>query len=210
MPGKYATPLGPNGECDACGTPHRRNNRITCRGHVTTDRESYVKGQDRKKLDKPRPCYRDPRHGLPTCPSHGADNPVAVEAGKQRVAEQNAERLMRKFAGPIDTTPTEALLDTVRWTAGYVLWLRQAVEADDTDEGTAAKAAEWIDTLRKLCTDAIRNGIEERRVRFAESQGVIVAEVIKGIFADLDLTAEQLARVGEVVPLHLRRLMHVA
>jgi hypothetical protein len=34
---------------------------------------------------------------------------------------------MRRFGEPIDTTPSEALLDTVKWTAGYVAWLRDKV-----------------------------------------------------------------------------------
>lgn len=60
--------------------------------------------------------------------------------------------------------------------------------------------------LVRVCAEAIKAGIEERRIRLAESQGALVAQVIKAILADLDLTAEQQARVSEVVPRHLRAL----
>ncbi|WP_037616436.1 hypothetical protein [Streptomyces aureus] len=60
--------------------------------------------------------------------------------------------------------------------------------------------------LVKVCEAAIRAGIEERRVRLAEEQGALVAQVIRLILADLDLTAEQRQRVPEIVPRHLRAL----
>jgi hypothetical protein len=218
MPNQPATNhLGPNGECDECGQPHLRYGRPACAGHVRFDRDPQSPTY-RQRLDQPRPCCNPPRPGLERCWQHGAGAKRSTDASRRHTDEAKAEQAMRRFGGPIDTTPTEALLDAVRWTAGYVAWLREQIDehADDEtqdshiSEAVATKLAEWTDLLRKVCTDAIRCGIEERRVRFAESQGQQVAEAIKGILADLDLTADQLARVGEVVPLHLRRLMHVA
>lgn len=60
--------------------------------------------------------------------------------------------------------------------------------------------------LTKVCEAAIRAGIEERRIRLAEQEGALVAQAIRAILADLQLTAEQQARVPEVVPRHLRAL----
>lgn len=60
--------------------------------------------------------------------------------------------------------------------------------------------------LVKVCSEAIRAGIEERRVRLAEQQGSLVAQVIRAILGDLELSPEQQARVPEVVPRHLRAL----
>lgn len=60
--------------------------------------------------------------------------------------------------------------------------------------------------LVKVCSEAIKAGIEERRIRLAESQGQLVAHAIRAILADLGLTGEQQARVSEVVPRHLRAL----
>jgi hypothetical protein len=44
---------------------------------------------------------------------------------------------------------------------------------------------EWQDRLVKTCTAALSAGIEERRVRLAEQQGALVADVIRGVLADL-------------------------
>lgn len=60
--------------------------------------------------------------------------------------------------------------------------------------------------LVKVCEAAIKAGIEERRVRLAEKQGEMVAHAIQAILEELGLTAEQRARVPEVVPRHLRAL----
>ncbi|MFJ4787571.1 hypothetical protein [Streptomyces sp. NPDC088794] len=60
--------------------------------------------------------------------------------------------------------------------------------------------------LVKVCAAAISAGIEERKVRMAEQHGALVAQVIRAILADLQLTQEQQDRVPEVVPRHLRAL----
>lgn len=60
--------------------------------------------------------------------------------------------------------------------------------------------------LVKVCAEAIKAGIEERRVRLAEQQGALVAQAIRAILDDLHLTPDQTARVSEVVPRHLRAL----
>jgi hypothetical protein len=60
--------------------------------------------------------------------------------------------------------------------------------------------------LIKVCSEAIRAGIEERKVRLAEQQGELVAEVIRAILDDLNLSPEQRALVPEVVPRRLRGL----
>jgi len=60
--------------------------------------------------------------------------------------------------------------------------------------------------LVRVCSEALRAGIEERRVQLAEQQGLLVAQVIRGILSELGLTDEQQARVPQVVPRHLRAL----
>jgi hypothetical protein len=217
--------------CPDCRVVHLdRFGNNACVGHVTYDRDSYVKGQDRKKLDQPRACLNPPKPGLSVCDKHGAKAEQAKAAGKQRDAERKASQIMRRFGGPIDTTPSEALLDTVKWTAGYVAWLRDKVAAVTSDEKliwgqtrrtTGERASvtheattnawlallgEWSDRLVRVCAEAIRAGIEERRVRLAEAQGALVADVIRKILGDLDLTPAQAAKAGEVVPMRLRSL----
>jgi NADH dehydrogenase FAD-containing subunit len=64
---------------------------------------------------------------------------------------------------------------------------------------------QWHDRLVRICAEAIRAGIEERRVRIAEQQGALVADVIRKILERLELTPEQAAKAGDVVPFELRR-----
>ena len=67
----------------------------------------------------------------------------------------------------------------------------------------------WRDSVKELRTVAklaIDAGVEERRVQLAEEQGRQLAEVIRRILADLDLTPEQQARVPVVVPRRLREM----
>lgn len=83
------------------------------------------------------------------------------------------------------------------------------------DFGTTEEAAPniWLKLyqqerthLVKVCAEAIKAGIEERRIKLAEQQGALVARVIKAILGDLQLTPEQESRVPEIVPRHLRAL----
>ena len=58
--------------------------------------------------------------------------------------------------------------------------------------------------LVAVCAAALKAGVEERRVRLAEQQGDLVAEVIRRILDALNLTPEQQQLVPVVVPQQLR------
>ena len=150
------------------------------------------------------------------------------------IAEGRAREAVVTLGLPRDISPTEALLEEVRYTAGHVAWLRdkvreiedgdlvwgvteetvkQASEFPGTDVTRAAKPNVWLELyyrerqhLVAVTKAAIAAGIEERRVRLAEQQGALVAQVIRAILADLHLSDEQQARVPEIVPRHLRAL----
>lgn len=62
------------------------------------------------------------------------------------------------------------------------------------------------DRLVKVCGAALRAGIEERRVKLAEQQGILVAVVIRRILTRLKLNEAQLGLVATVVPEELRAL----
>lgn len=167
-----------------------------------------------------------PGHGR--CKLHGGATPNHEVAGMVAMAEQ----AVKTYGLPVDVSPTDALLDEVKWTAGHVAWLRarvQEMEADalswgkrstvdkqsgenpgvDTTEGAAPPVLlDLYQRERKhlldVCKAAIAAGIEERRVRLAESQGALLADVIRRILGDLNLTPQQQALVPDVVPRHLR------
>ena len=60
--------------------------------------------------------------------------------------------------------------------------------------------------LVAVAAAALKAGVEERRVRLAEQQGNLVADVIRRILDALDLSPAQRERVPEVVPAQLRLL----
>lgn len=60
--------------------------------------------------------------------------------------------------------------------------------------------------LAKVCALALKAGIEERKVKLAESQGLLVADVIRRILGALGLSPEQQQLVPVVVPRELRAL----
>jgi hypothetical protein len=144
------------------------------------------------------------------------------------MAEEKARAALASYGRPVDTTPTEALLEEVRWTAGHVQWLRERVQ--ELEQGAliwgitremdkplgpettfSATPAIWLELyarerrhLVEVCRSALQAGVEERRVRLAEQQGSLLAAVIRRILGDLDLSPAQQALVAEVVPRHLR------
>jgi len=91
--------------------------------------------------------------------------------------------------------------------------VRRKSGGEDWGETQEAAPSVWLKLyqaerahLVKVCSEALRAGIEERRVKLAESQGALVAQVIRAILGDLDLSVEQQALVPDVVPRHLRAL----
>lgn len=177
------------------------------------------------------PCHGPAVTGADKCRMHLGEKAAPV------IAEAKAEALARKavetYGLPRDISPTDALLEEVRYSAGHVAWLRAKVaeiEADDlvwgkteeteknasefagTDTTHAAAVNVWLDLyfrerkhLLDLTKTAISVGIEERRVRLAEAQGSLMNDVIRRILARLSLTSDQSALLPVVVPEELRR-----
>ena len=183
-------------------------------------------------------CKKWAIRGAKTCLAHGSGSKKARAAAARRVEEakaaEAAERAVTTLGLSRDVSPSEALLEEVRWTAGHVDWLRDRVREVERDELVwgktkwkqvdsadgpieetveTASTSVWYDLYEKerrhlvaVCTAALRAGVEERRVRLAEAQGAQVAEVIRAILDDLSLTLEQQQKVGTVVPARLRLL----
>lgn len=181
------------------------------------------------------PCGNSPINGARVCRKHGGGAPQVKEAAAHRMKLAKAAEEMRTLGAQRDVMPTDALLEEVRWTAGHVAWLREKVQqledeqdlvwgrVREVDKGSgknpgtdvteAASTSIWYELYRTerahlvaVCSAALRAGVEERRVRLAESQGDLVAEVIRRILDDLDLSTDQRAAVATVVPMHLRAI----
>jgi hypothetical protein len=175
-------------------------------------------------------CRRKHRPGGKVCASHGGNAKQNKAAAGQRTAEQKARALVATYGLPVDIAPDQAILDEVHRTAGHVAWLEQQVHAltegelvwgitrvkeGGDDRGVTEEAVpnallrlynEERDRLVRVCTAALKAGIEERRVKLAERDGALISEVIRAILDDLKLTSKQWALVSTVVPQHLRAL----
>lgn len=133
-----------------------------------------------------------------------------------------------------DVDPGAALLEEIRITHAHVQWLRSKVAELDSDELSWGRTQHefgagpegpidketfkstpsiWYelyvrerDHLVKVSAAALKAGIEERRVRLAESQGELVATVLRRILNGLNLTPQQWETAQVVVPTELRAI----
>lgn len=198
----------------------------------TTDHEAKPKCGANKRQG-PGTCrnpagFKTTHPGTGFCHLHFGNSPNHKTAAMKQIATT----AVTTYGLPRDIDPRAALLEEVHRTAGHVAWLQVKVaELEDTDVTwgiTEAKKSTgkdgdsltqtaavnvWVQLyqaerkhLIDVCKAAIAAGIEERRVKLAEEQGALMATVIRGILADLNLTAAQTALVATVVPRHLREL----
>jgi hypothetical protein len=158
--------------------------------------------------------------GADVCRMHGGSAPQVRAAAARRREHEVAERAVVTYGLPVDVAPLDALLGELHRTAGHVAWLG-AVVADLEDAGltqlslTAGTLSPsvWVQLyqqerthLAKVARDCLAAGVEERRVKLAEEQGRLVADVIRRIVAALGLDPAA-PEVREIVR---RELMLVA
>lgn len=200
-----------------CGHTHPKG----CHAHTTRDGTR-------------RPCGAPATTGLTVCYRHGGATPTAKAKAARAKTEIRAAREVARLGVKITTHPAEALIDLVHWTAGEVAYWRDVVtqlEQDGghqaltwgvtrikdggDDAGTTQEAkphaaylmlTQASDRLASYATAALKAGVDERRVRLAEAQGALVADVIRGVLDALNLTPQQWELVPTVVPAQLRLL----
>ena len=172
---------------------------------------------DAHKKDGQR-CQKKAMLGQRVCGSHGGRSKRAKEAGLRRVQEEHARIATERFGLPQDISPSEALLEEVKWTAGHVRYLRSKVQELDEDMLTfgvdtvksddqgkterilRSKVDVWYELylrerkhLVEVSKAAVLAGVEQRRVELAEQQGQIVAGVVRRI---LDGMLQELTLAG--------------
>lgn len=174
--------------CEQCGQTH-----VRCTSH---------------KKDG-NPCNQPPMNGQRVCRKHGGKAPQNLAAAERRISEQKARAAVEKLNLRREIHPNDALLEEVYRSAGVVAWLDVVVRQLDadamvwgvtqevekgsgehpgTDTTYAAQRNAWVvfwqDERKHLVVTskaALDAGIDERRVRLAESQGAMVADVMKRI-----------------------------
>lgn len=174
-------------------------------------------------------CKKPPLAGATRCRLHGGASPQAQAKAAERVADAAADRaLIRLGVTHRNVHPAEALIELVSYQASIVdfwrhkvseleeadlTWGRTKVKEGGDDRGTTSEAkpniaytllGEASDRLARYCEAALKAGVEERKVRLAESQGALVAQAIRQVLDGLNLTPAQLELVPRVVPAALR------
>jgi len=162
---------------------------------------------------------RTEHEGWGKCSFHGGNTPtLSSQAGLYMGVEIAQMTVSYGYGGPILLHPHEALLQEVARAGGHVAWLADRIGLwDMTDEeGNLTKPIndvqqQWIDLyhkeraiLVKVAKTALDAGIDERRVRMAESQGKQIMEILNKAFDALGLSVEQRKMIPMVVPGLLR------
>lgn len=176
------------------------------------------------------PCRNRPMRGQSVCRKHGGASPQARAAAGRRLA---AAEWSRSFGDQAESgDPAETVLDEIRWASGHVAWLRERVQETDpealvwgvesevekgsgefpgVDITTSAKSNAWVrlygeerDRLIRMCKIAHDMGIAERHVELAERVGGLMADLLGGVLADLNLSDEQQELASAAVPRHLQ------
>ena len=162
-----------------------------------------AKRQDGGTCNQPK-SFGTSHPGSGRCKFHGG---ASLNGTKAAVREQVAS-----LATEADVEPLEVLLRSIRLAWGAVEWCRSFIgqteyalieernnpAIDDEDAGAKLKRViqlekrllafqaiygDWMDRAAKHAKLALDAGIEERRVRIAEQEASLIAEVIRGILS---------------------------
>lgn len=157
-------------------------------------------------------CKRPKRGGVGECKmpagegtKHQGFGPCRIHG---RAKEHRAWELALDVARELNVSPWEALLKSVRLSAGRVEWvdaqLREATRKNDGEE-SAPEVRMWLKESRderthlaKVAKAAIDAGVAERLVRNVEMEGQLVAEVLGRTLDALDLPAELRVKAFDV------------
>lgn len=174
-------------------------------------------------------------HDANVCAWHGGRAKQVQAKARARRDEREIRAGMVAFGLPVDgADPGEVLLDEVARAAGVVRWLDEQVRALDPEglwwgeashehgfgpEGVIDKHTEKADTpvvvrvwqeerkhLAQVAALALKAGVEERRVRLAETEALRYAGAFRRVLNGLSLDPEQLRAASEAMVREFRAL----
>jgi hypothetical protein len=168
--------------------------------------------------------------GIGACKLHGG----ATESHTVAAAVTQAKRDVVLFGARRDVHPAEALLELVQWTAGEVDYWRSRVRVLDEealtwgvtkvkeeghDKGTTYEAKPNIaysmlvdasNRLERYAASALKAGVDERRVRVAESQGTQLLGVLISCLTELGHDVSPGSEAAQIVLRHVAPLQAAA
>ncbi len=168
-------------------------------------------------------CRRAAIRGGTVCPVHGGRAPQVVAAAKRRREAAEVEEEVRGLLAFTSFEGVRDPLEALARLADESIAFKEALGARVNDlagqirykasgAGTEQLRAEValyeraLDRTARMLDALAKSGFEERRVRMSEQQGALVAEVLRRVFARLDLSEAQRALVPTVVPEELRAI----
>ena len=170
-------------------------------------------------------CARYSIEGGTVCRAHGGASKQAKSAAKRRQVEAKAAqevaaaadavlafRAERALENPLDglarlATEVTAFKDALAARVNALTSIRyEDMKSAEQLRSEVALYERALDRTARLLETMVKLDFEKRMVSLNEAQGELVAQVIRAVFADLELTPSQTERVPEVVPRHLRLL----
>lgn len=153
--------------------------------------------------------------GFGNCKHHGGNTPSGIKYAQKLMAGEQVV----VYGLPREIDPHSALIEELHRTAGHVAYLAGVIkdlqgdqdlkQYQTGDNGTIERPSVWIELYHEerkhfmaIAKTCISVGIEERRIRLAEEQGELLAEVVRGIVSDLGHDLKDPA-VGKIVRLRL-------
>ena len=145
--------------------------------------------------------------GLGRCKYHGGNTPNQIANAVVKRAQL--------MGAPIDMNPVEAIIWSIRITAGEVKWLSEKIAELDEKEGIentivgkqfhlyVRERRDRVALLYRMGNDALKLGLAERAIKMAEMYGIALSRFIMGVLDDLQLTPEQAQLAPSVVRKHL-------
>lgn len=147
-----------------------------------------------------------PHTGIGSCKLHGGSVPNHIKAAAKAEYRQ-------LFGTPMEINPFDAIMWCVKVRAGEVEWLSvkmRELDAKDWVEDTmmgkqfhlyARERQKAMQDLVRFSQTAISLGIDERRIKMAETYGALLAQYTQGLLDDLwpHLDAEGKAKAPSIV-----------
>lgn len=205
-----------NTQCGSAALPGQN----VCRHHGGAAPQNVRKAEERIAEGKARELMATYGHKIETTATEALLDEVQWTAGHVAWLRERVQEIESAAAQALPSDPGGETEDDGAFEAGIeqphpLVWgvTRRKTGGDDWGKTEEAAPNIWLKLyqterahLVKVCSEAIKAGIEERRIKLAEKQGELVAHAIRAILADLGLSAEQQARVPDIVPRHLRAL----
>lgn len=190
---------------------------------VSEEPDKRFCGAQRRQADAKcrRPAGWGTDHvGTGSCKLHGG----STRNGKKAAQKAVAKAAVRTLGLPIEIDPADALLQEVWRSQGHVVWYGEVVaqlrkgdlgwgitkeKHGGEDWGSTYEAKQNIylalyneerKHLARVSAEAIKAGVEQKRLDLETHRAELVVSMLGSIFDDLELTPEQAAKLDELVP----------